>query len=58
MSERVGGGVYEGVDAGLGGLVEGAADFEVEGRDGGVCAGDVAIEVCFGDVFGEDFSLF
>lgn len=31
----------------------GAADFEVEGRDGVVGGGDVGIEVRLGNVFGE-----
>ena len=34
LGDGVGGGVDEGVDAGAGGLMRGAADFEVEGGEG------------------------
>ena len=51
LGEVVGGGVDEGVGALPGGLVEGAADFEVEGREGVVGFCDEGVEVGFGDVF-------
>ena len=52
LSNRITGRVYEGVDAGPGGLVIGAADFEVERGDGIVGGGDVGIEVGLGDILG------
>lgn len=36
----------------------GTADFEVVGRDNVVGGGDVGVEVCFGDIFGEGFAFF
>ena len=52
LSDGITGRVYEGVDAGPGGLVIGAADFEVERGDGIVGGGDVGIEVSLGDILG------
>lgn len=58
LRDRVAGGVDESVDAGAGGLVVGAADFEVERGDGVVGGGDVGVEVSFRHIFWESFALF
>lgn len=58
LRDGIAGGVDESVDTGAGGLVVGAADFEVEGGDGAVGGGDVGVEVSFRHIFREGFALF
>ena len=58
LRDGIAGGVDESVDAGAGGLVVGAADFEVVGRDGAVGGGDVGVEVSLRHIFWEGFALF
>ncbi len=35
-----------------------AADFEVEGRDGGICGRNIGLEVFFGDISWQRLSSF
>lgn len=58
LCEVVAVGIDQSVDSGPSRLMEGAADFEIEGRDGVVSGSNEAIQICFRDIFGEAFLLF
>lgn len=50
LSDGIRGRVHKGIGAGSGDLVVGAADFQVEGRDGGIRGRNVGLEIFFGNI--------
>ena len=57
LGDRVARGVDQSIDAGPGGLMKGAADFEVERRYGIVCGSDVRIKIGLSNISREGFTL-